>query len=375
MRSPTIHPTSNRLRGFAAAAAVALLVVSCSNAETTSSPPKKTESPSVAASSAKDVRLALTPPGSYPVHIEPHVRYQRGADGDWHDMAVYSPAGEGPGRGPWPTVVMIHGAGNSGVDDWAYEVARRGAVVFVPYWRDDSHLFTTLQRTERIFDDVNRQLACAVKYARSNARLDKLTDSAYSGDPGYVSLFGFSAGANLAAQVAFNEPKTTPGCLASADSATPDNLVVMDGEWLMTGGDYWDPFIREDPGFMDLYLPWSHLATAPRMPVRILDTASEGFDTKAVGLGPIKKWLPMRDPTGELQRGLERRNALEDGTVTMTEAHQLLLDQLQGHGYRATLDILPDSGHGTSSGEGLITAANFKIGLEAIMGDWEPPDS
>lgn len=370
MRSPAIRPTSSRLRGLAAVAAIALLAVSCSSPDGPSSTPEKSESPSATASSAQqDVRLA-PPPGSYPVHITPHVRYQRGADGDWHDMAVYSPAGEGPGRGPWPTVVMIHGAGNSAVDNWAYEVARRGAVVFVPYWRDDSHLFTTLQRTERIFREVNEQLACAVKYARANTRRDELAESWFSGDPEYVSLFGFSAGANLAAQVAFNEPKNTPGCLASAESATPDNLVVMDGEWLM-GGDYWDFLLREDPGFGDLYLPWSHLPTAPRMPVHILDTADSAFNIER----PIKTWLPMRDPTGELQRGLEQRNAFEDGTVTPTEGQQLLLDQLQRHGYEATLDILPDGGHGTSPGEGLLTAANFKIGLEAIIGDWEPPDS
>lgn len=127
---------------------------------------------------------------------------------------------------------------------------------------------------------------------------------------------------------------------------------------------------------MDVYVPWSYLATAPRMPVHILDTDAKDFNTKEAGFGPTKTWLPMRDPTGELQRGLEQRNAFEDGTVTATETQLLFFDQLrQRYGYEATFDILPDPGHGTSPGEGLITPANFKIGLEAIIGDWEPPDS
>lgn len=206
--------------------------------------------------------------------------------------------------------------------------------------------------------------------------MDEFTGSEYSGDPGYVSLFGFSAGANHAAQIAFNEPKATPGCRASAESAVPDNLVVMDGEWLMTGGRCWDPFLRQDPGFMDVYLPWSHLATAPRMPVHILDTPDPAFNTKDNGFGRTKTWLPLRDPTGELQRGLEQRNAFDDGKLTMTETQQLLYDQLrQRYGYEATFDILPDSGHGTSLGEGLGTPAHLEIGVDAMLGDWEPPDS
>lgn len=368
MRSPAIHPTSSRLRGFAAAAAIALLAVSCTSPDDNTSSPTESQSPSAT-------------PASYQVSIGAHQRYQRSSGGSWQELAVYAPYAdcqpdctrEGPRwrrepwamGGPWPTVVMINGAGGGSLDDWAYEVARQGAVVFVPLWRDRSRQFTTLQRTERIFGDVTEQLACAVKYARSRT-------AGYGGDASYLSLFGFSAGANLAAQVAFNEPKNTPGCLATAESATPDNLVLMDGDWLMPGA-YWDPLLREGPGFRDLYLPWSHLTTAPRMPVHILNTADPAWDIKVSDIGPTKTWLPMRDPTGELQRGLEQRNAFDDGTLTLTEHQQLLYDQLrQRYGYEATFDTLPDSEHGH---EALDTAAQLEIAIEAIFGDWEPPDS
>lgn len=127
---------------------------------------------------------------------------------------------------------------------------------------------------------------------------------------------------------------------------------------------------------MDVYLPWSHLATAPRMPVHILDTPDPAFNTKDNGFGRTKTWLPLRDPTGELQRGLEQRNAFDDGKLTMTETQQLPYDQLrQRYGYEPIFDILPDSGHGTSLGEGLGTPAQLEIGVDAMLGDWEPPDS
>lgn len=348
MRDRRIRPTWKRLRGFLAAVAMVALVVSCGDSNVSGS--------SVAGSAGSHTPSAAT--ATHAVHKTTQVRYQQKADGTWYELTVFSPVGVG---GPWPTVVMIHGAGEPDYFyPWARNVARRGLVVFVPDWWQDSPKgeFKSPQQFRHVVAVSTAQLTCAVRFARTET-------TRYGGDPTYLSLYGHSAGANYAAQIAFAEPQVAPGCAASADSAAPDNLVLTDGDWLLLGAGWWTPFLRKDPGIMDVFAPWSHLATATRIPVHILDTGDPSMNSKDAGYGAPKTWLPLRDPTGVLQRGLERRHAFADGTLTETEMERLLYDELTQNGYDATFHTLRHAHHMSA----LVGPAHLRIGVEAMLAD------
>src|SRR3990172_2159820 len=71
-------------------------------------------------------------------------------------------------------------------------------------------------------------LACVVRFARAEA-------ARFGGDPSRLSLYGHSAGANHAANIAFAEPEVSTGCVAEAGSVVPEGLVLFDGVWLGPG--------------------------------------------------------------------------------------------------------------------------------------------
>jgi acetyl esterase/lipase len=272
------------------------------------------------------------------------VPYLEDTDGFTHALNVYGPST----GGPWPTAVMIHSAGESGaadtyLDHWARSVASEGAVVFVPYWPDNSPWANAEEFLEDS-GDITAQLACAVRFARSE------TDR-YGGDPADLSLFGHSAGATYAMDVAFTDPAVPPGCLADAGSAVPEDLVVFEGEWLELGHPVWDSLIAEDRAVFDTYTPWSYMADAPRIPVTILDSGWTYI--LASTREDIEAKLSLRDPDGRLLEGLDRLGALDDGRLTMPDTQRLLADELMELGYPVVFLDLPGSSHGYLSNEAL----------------------
>lgn len=341
MSGARTRPGWKRLGLVSIAVATVLLPVSCGASSSSPAQSGSSHSPSAT-------------PATYGVHKTAHVRYQRSADRGWQELSVYSPTGSG---GPWPGAVMIHGAGFP-VDRWAKNIARHGIVVFVPSWIDSPGEFNSAKQFRATATAITERLACAVRFARSRA-------NRYGGDPAYLSLFGFSAGANYATQIAFADPNVTAGCVTPAESAAPDNLVLIDGDWLLLGAPWWTPFLRQDPGIMDVFAPWPHLATAPRIPVHILDTGDPSMNTKENGNGAPKTFLPLRDPTGDLQRALERRKALADGMLTETEMNRLLYDELRQHGFPATFHTFGGTGHI----EALNDPTHLQIAVEAMLAD------
>jgi predicted esterase len=93
------------------------------------------------------------------------------------------------GAGPWPVLVLIHGAGldRDSYGQFADLLAESGAVVFNADWR------VLADHVEDSLGDI----ACAVRYARAHA-------TEYGGDPGGMVLIGHSTGAIYAGEVATN---------------------------------------------------------------------------------------------------------------------------------------------------------------------------
>ena len=264
-------------------------------------------------------------------------------------LSVYAPAGDG---GPWPVVVMIHGGGAFHLDDWARDVARHGAVTFVPYWSDNSASWTSATEFRADVTAI-RQLTCAVRFAAAEAER-------YGGDPSNFTLFGHSAGAGLASSIAFSEPRASKGCLAPAGRVVPDNLVLFDGDWLLGGLPVWDDLLREDRRVFDDVTPWSHLEGSDRIPVQILDSADPALSGPLSGKA-AERWLALRDPTGRFYRELTELGALADGVYSAHDGQRLLSQRLRSLGYPTRLRILPASGHE------YLSAAGHQVLAEAIL--------
>jgi hypothetical protein len=243
---------------------------------------------------------------------------------------------------------MLHGGGGYPLLPDASTIAALGTVVFAPRWSTQAPWPDAVSfRAERPGLGV---LACVVRLARAEA-------GRYGGDPSRLSLYGHSAGAMHAANIAFAEPEVPAGCVAEAGSIVPEILVLFEGDWLILGMPAWSDLLREDPSVIDLATPWSHLESAARMPVHVIDsvdpTLSAPYDAAT---------LALRDPTGEFLAELEDAGALDDGILSQTDVDRLFSSRLESLGYTVNLHELGGSTHT------YISAADRPVFEDAILG-------
>lgn len=274
------------------------------------------------------------------------VLYQVGARDTSYVLDVYRPTEDGP----WPVVVMLHGAGSSGRHwgQWISAVAEQGAVVFVPTWPANLPM-ATVRASRRENQRVASLLACSVRFARTEAET-------YGGDPSNLTIFGHSFGANFGSVIAFGNPKMRKGCVASSGSVVPENLVFFEGEWLLMMGPFWTDLLQADPGVMDDVTPWSYLDGTAPFPTRIfVSELSPEYLKVPLGGDPWAEdsWLALRDPTGELRSELQELGAFEDRWLDVGEGQALLQHHLDALGYEASLGVFPKSKHTRLSKEGL----------------------
>lgn len=288
------------------------------------------------------------PPTRQTVRTVSDVAYEQNADGTRQALTVYAPAK----GGPWPTAVMIHGSGNSRLDQWASSVASRGVVVFVPYWPDMAP-WPNAKAYHADVASITGRLACAVRFARAKAER-------YGGDPESLTLFGWSAGANLASVIAFADPPVSEGCAATSGSIVPDNLVLFDGDWLLYYGAWWDDLLREDPSVLETLVPWSGLESGKRMPVHLLDSNDP---SGCVQVADKAVWLALRDPEGKVSQTLDRLGALDDGQLCLHEVEQFGYERLKTLGHEVTYRVLPGSTHN------FLSEAALRIVADAILAD------
>ena len=272
-------------------------------------------------------------------------------------LDVYAPTK----AGPWPVVVLIPAFERASLGEHARRVADLGFVVFVPEWGavsvggDDPPTYDALLAN-------NAQGACAVEFARAHA-------AEYGGDPGTMIVFGHSAGASLAATVAFARPEPSAGCLADTTPGAIDALVTWEGDWLIheihppESPLQWDRLLAADPRVFDAVTPWTHLARDKDLKVVILvsEDPNASLESEFPGIiidRPVgdpwaaDSWLAVRDPSGDLRRQLEANGALADGKLGLVESQQLLYSVLKAQGNPVSLDVMPDSSHAWLAGRG-----------------------
>jgi len=265
-------------------------------------------------------------------------------------LDVYAPAK----AGPWPVVVMFHGApGNdpltdrSGLGEHARRVADLGFVVFNASWGHVRGGAVGAPTYDELLA-VQSEAACAVEFARAHA-------AEYGGDPATMIVFGHSGAAHAAAMAAFTRPEPTAGCLGGATLGEIDALVTWEGNWMLSVNEPdWDGALAGDSRIMDVVTPWTHLAehTDQRVVMLVSEHPGAFFERKVGDPWAADSWLAVRDPSGDLRRQLVANGAFADGTLDFVEAQQLLYSVLKAQGNPVSLDVMPASTHTDLSGEG-----------------------
>jgi pimeloyl-ACP methyl ester carboxylesterase len=262
-------------------------------------------------------------------------------------LDVYYPKDEGP----WPVVVMLHGGGGTKRDqsDLAAAAAKRGAVVFVPTWsRMDGEIVEASSSRE-----LRAKLGAAIGDVAAAVRFARGTATSYGGDPERLTLFGFSYGAMGATMDAFTGARPAKSGLRGAGSTIPESLVVFDGDYL--NATLPDEALARDPHLMGLTTPWRYLGKRVDFPITVINSGDLGLGRDVPDAWAKDSWLAVRDPSGELRRGLEQLGALENGFYFNEDGLELFAERLLEAGDTVNFVSLTDSQHTYQSEEDVET--------------------
>ena len=326
------------MRGMIFALSVALVLAACTGDTRTSGPATSPE-PSASPSPTRHVARAI--------EVFRDVNYLSEPEGGKGSslLDVYAPTD----AGPWPVVVMLHGGGETkdGYEGWATKAAKRGAVVFVPTWsRMNNDVAATLTPRE-----VRASLVTAISDIAAAVRFARGTATSYGGDPEHLTLFGHSFGAMGATMEAFSGAPASTSGLEGAGSTIPESLVVFDPDYLLAS--FSDDFLASDPGLMHVFTPWDYLGRQVDFPVTMLDSVTPELGRDASDVWVEGSWLAVRDPSGELRRGLELLGAFEVGTYLNGAGMKLFAERLRADGDTVTYVTLTDSTHWKLGDEGM----------------------
>lgn len=168
-------------------------------------------------------------------------------------LDVYNPTGQGP----WPVVIVVHGASQRRNDfaPLAMAIAERGAVVF--------NVDATMSSP---FESAIADVACSV-------RLAKATAAEYGGEPERVTLVGNSAGAAVGMIVALTGDDVAHDCVAD-ESGELDAIVGYEGpfDWATTvyGPIDLPALASTDPDLWKAADPYAHLGGNSDLVVRLI---------------------------------------------------------------------------------------------------------
>jgi len=282
-------------------------------------------------------KTTATTPAAHEIQVIKNVRFMAARKADRPPLLdVYAPKQ----AGPWPLVVMLPGGferKETYMSLWATRVAERGAVVFVPDWIRIHAMPAAPGRLRAVLVGMIGDIAAAVRFARgSGAR--------YGGDPGNLTLFGHSNGAMGATMEAFGRAPASRGGLKGAGSTIPESLVVFDGDYLL-GDPSWDDLLAADPGLMQVYTPWRYLGRLVDFPVTVVGSGDPNLSRRLGDPWAEDSWLAVRDPSGQLRRGLEGLDALQGDYSMNEDVLKLFVQRLEADGDAVTYVRLTDSTH------------------------------
>ena len=303
--------------------------------------------------------VAVTPTAPHEIRVFENIRFMSERKTERPPLLdVYAPWE----AGLWPLVVMLPG-GNESKDSyirpWAKKVAERGAVVYVPNWIHSGDVPPTAREMRPLLVGMVGDVAAAVRFARG-------TGARYGGDPGDLTLFGHSNGAMGATVEAFSRAPASKGALKGAGSTVPDRLVAFDADYLLAQQDPWDRFLKQDPGIMQVYTPWQYLGQRVDFPVTVIGSGDTNLGRPLEDPWAKDSWFVVRDPSGEIRRGLEGLGDLKGSWYWNENLLKLFVQWLEEDGDTVAYVALTDSTHSELGPEGMASM------LDAIVPSAQP---
>jgi acetyl esterase/lipase len=251
-------------------------------------------------------------------------------------LDVYAP----PTGGPWPVVVMFHGTpgevSKESLAEHARRVADLGFVVFDADWglpagdvmSSDPYAYVRASTA---------QVAYAIAFARAKA-------PDYDGNPSKLLVFGHSGGSNVGSVVAFGGIQPSTGCGTDGEPGPIDSLITWEGDFL--AAPEFDPILKAEPRWFDLYTPWAHLVDKPALPVYMLLSEEPGGNVQApFSKADLPAFLALRDRDGTIARLMKQTGAIDDGIFSVADEQRVLYEALREQGNPVSLDIMPGSTH------------------------------
>ena len=145
-------------------------------------------------------------------------------------------------------------------------------------------------------------------------------------------------------RVAVGGAPAAAGALAGAGSSVPESLVILDPDYLVADPG-WGDLVSIDPSFMTVWSPFSYLGHAVDFPVTVICSGDPGLSRELGDPWAKDSWLTVRDPSGDIRRGLEKLGALSGAQYTNESAGQPFAERLKTDGDTVTYLRLTNSDH------------------------------
>jgi hypothetical protein len=116
-----------------------------------------------------------------------------------------------------------------------------------------------------------------------------------------------------------------------------------------------------DSSFMTVWSPFSYLGQTVDFPLTVICSGDPGLSRELGDPWAKDSWLAVRDPSGDIRRGLEKLGALSGDLYTNESAGQLFAQWLKADGDTVTYTRLTDSDHNNVGPEDLGTVLDVLV--------------
>jgi hypothetical protein len=96
---------------------------------------------------------------------------------------------------------------------------------------------------------------------------------------------------------------------------------------------------------MQVYTPWQYLGRRVDFPVTVIGSGDPNLSRELGDPWAKDSWLAVRDPPGDIRRGLEKLGVLDRYTYINKSVLELLVERLRAVGDTVTYVRLSDSTH------------------------------
>lgn len=151
---------------------------------------------------------------------------------------------------------------------------------------------------------------------------------------------------------AFSGASASEGAFQGGGSTIPESLVLFDPDYLCCDP-LWDKVLAADPSLMELQTPWHYLGRQVDFPITVIGSGDPNLSRELGDPWAEDSWLAVRDPSGDIRRGLQKLGALRGDFYTNDGPERLFVERVKADGDTVTYVRLTDSTHESLGEQGM----------------------